>query len=235
MQPLWLHNPAISPIGRREIRCGAGCLPYLCYPRRDHRLEFSDTYRAADHRAHVYLTDEELIFGVDAHRRYGSYILIEPTPRDRKNVNRCYPNVRWEQVVSRLQRACSHAIVQCDHPDAHRLPGVPAIPSPDIRRAAALIQRASLVVCLEGGLAFLAAALGTPAVVLWGGCVSAATLAYPEHVNLVFADARTPCGHLRACDHCTAAWAWTTPEMVADAVFRAVNQQVPAGVVHGAA
>lgn len=222
-QPLWARNPAIgvTKSGPR-ITCGAGCLPYLVYPRRDHRLEFSPTYRARDLRGHIYLTPEELAYGRDVADRHGAYILIEPTPTDRKNVNRCWPRASWEALLGELQRL-SFTTIQCAHPDATRLPGVPAVATPTFRDACGVIKAARLVVCLEGGVAFAAAALGTPAVVLWGGCISAGVLSFPEHVNLVDDDPQTPCGALRPCDHCTRAWARLTPARVAAAVYQALG------------
>lgn len=236
MQPLWLHNPMIgaSPTGR-QVRVGKGCLPYLQYPYSGATgLRFVDpsTYRAADHRGSLFLTDAERQHGTDVYARYGPFIVIEPSPTDRKNVNRSWPVASWQLMVGFLQRLTRLAIVQFDHPDANRLGSIPAVPSPDIRAAAGIIASASLVVSLEGGIPFIAAALRTPAVVLWGGCVSAPVLAYPEHVNLVDDSPETPCGSLAPCAHCTAAWAKLSPQAVADTVYRTARS---IGRHHGAA
>lgn len=237
LQPLWKHNPMIgaSADPRRSVRVGKGCLPYLQYPYSGTTgLRFVDPtiYRAADHRGSLFLTDAEKQFGRDVYARYGPFIAIEPSPTDRKNVNRAWPVESWQLMVGQLQRLTRLAIVQFDHPATSRLGSIPAVPSPDIRAAAGIIASAALVVSLEGGIPFIAAALRTPAVVLWGGCVSAPVLAYPEHVNLVDDSPETPCGSLAPCQHCTHAWARLSPVYVADVVYRATRSL---GRQHGAA
>jgi len=231
---LWAGNPAITttPHNSRSIRCGAGCLPYLNYPRPADRLSFSSTYRAQDYRGHIHLTADERARGEDVRARYGHYVVIEPFPLDRKNSNRQWPADNWERLVTRLQRSLSYSLVQFDHPHVIRIPGVPAIASPTFRDACGIIASAHLLVCLEGGLAFAAAALMTPAVVLWGGCISAPVLAYPEHVNLVDDDPATPCGMLYPCDHCMTAWHKISPQRVANEIQRAC---VTPRAVYGAA
>jgi ADP-heptose:LPS heptosyltransferase len=227
-QPLWANNPAIGVSQpQRTVRCGKGCLPYLEYPySAETGLRFSPLYRAADFRGHVYLTEEEQARGTQAKQTYGSFIVLGSTPADRKNINRCWPAASWSALASLLQKALTHAIVQFDYPEATKIPGVPALDSPSFRDACGIMQAARLIVTLEGGLAFAAAAVGTPAVVLWGGCVSAPTLAFPEHVNLVDPSPETPCGALHPCHHCAEAWARLSPESVAEAVRLTLRKDV---------
>jgi len=231
VQPLWEGNPAIgvsTTTPPRTIRCGGGCLPYLDYPRLDHppRLRFSATYRAADHRGHLYLTDAEQAVAADLARRYGDYLVIEPTPQDRKNLNRCWPLSYWADLVSQLQRHTTYALLQCAHPASNLLPGVPAIPTLTFRDACAVFVRARLVIALEGGVPFATAALGVPTLVLWGGCVSAPTLSYPEHANLVDDQPDTPCGMLVPCEHCRRAWQRLTPDYVDQTVRQSLREPV---------
>lgn len=60
-----------------------------------------------------------------------------------------------------------------------------------IRVSAAVLAGARRALVLEGGLMHLAQAVGTPAVVIYGGTVAPEVSAYPEHTNLVV---RAPCG-----------------------------------------
>ncbi len=223
-QPCWHGNPAIG-LGPRSVRCGGGCLPYLQYPRQPDCLTFSPTYRAADNRGHLYLTDAERNIGLAAKQRYGSYVLVEPYPRDRQNLNRQWPLDSWQQLITLLQRTCTHAIVQFDHAHATRIPSLPAIPTPTFRGACGLLTHARLLIALEGGLVFASAALGTPTVALWGGCISAPVLSFPEHVNLVDEQPETPCGRTKPCLHCEMAWHLLTPELVADRVLRCLRSR----------
>lgn len=232
-QPLWNGNPAISVTANGpRIACGGGCLPYLVYPRLPDRLTFSSTYHAADHRCHLYLTDAELALGRDVYRRYGPYVVIEPYPRDRQNLNRQWPRDSWELMIGELQRRSRVSLVQCDHEHATRIGSLPAIATPTFRDACGVFAHAALVVCLEGGIPFATAALDTPTVVLWGGCISAPVLAYPEHVNIVDDARETPCGRLTPCDHCARAWLRLTPSIVATTVLHTLQHM---GRRHGLA
>ena len=215
---LWDHNPALTfDADARFITCGAGALPYLQYPKPDGRFVFSTTYRARDHRTRIYLTEAELAWARDLTIALPPFVLIEPTPRDRQNSNRCWPLHQWNRLVTLLG---SHGIpvYTFDHPHAARLTGVPALDSPTFRHACALMTRATLVISLEGGIPFATAALGVSTIVLWGGCISAPVLSYPEHHNLVDTHADTPCGWHRPCAHCEHAWARLQPTAVADLV-----------------
>ena len=231
-QPLWHGNPAIGVrVGgpTRTIRCGGGCLPYLQYPYSSETgLRFSSTYRAADYRGHIYLTQAELERGHVARAQHGDFVLLEPTPSDRKNPNRCWPRASWQALAVQLKEA-GLPVVQFHHADSDRLVGVPCVDSPTFRDACGIMTGARLLVVLEGGLAFAAAALSVPTVVLWGGCISAPVLSYPEQVNLVDPSPETPCGSFKTCHHCAAAWARLTPERVSEAIQHTL-QGVPHGV-----
>jgi hypothetical protein len=223
--PLWQGNPAITTDGRRPLPSGAGCLPYLVYPRVDHRLQFSPTYRAADVRGHLYLTEEEHARAMALTADIGPFLLIEPFPQDRKNVNRQWALSSWRELIAILQREQSLPLFQCAHESSTILPPLGQLPTPTFRDACAVMARARLVIALEGGIPFATAALDVPTVVLWGGCISADVLAYPEHVNLVDPHPETPCGQLRPCPHCTDAWARWTPRRVADRVLAALREE----------
>ena len=224
--PLWEGNPAIGvrPTGP-TVRCGAGCLPYLQYPRPlPKRLAFSPTYRAAERRGHLYLTEAEQAHAQAVTASLPRFILLEPSPGDRKNGNRQWPLASWQALVAILRRTGALPVVQFAHDDAVYLDSVPRLASPTFRHACALMACATRTVVLEGGLAFGAAALHVPGVVvLWGGCISAEVLAFPEQTNLVDSQPETPCGSLTPCAHCRRAWAALTPEAVAAAVLNGLD------------
>jgi hypothetical protein len=219
--PLWDHNPAISRELRpeRTLRCGDGCLPYLDYINKPHgRLLFSSTYRAADARGHIYLTAMEKHDAIAHTAALPPFVLLEPFPQDRYNVNRQWPLRKWQALIT-LLHGRRIPIYGFEHRFAAEIDYLPRITSENFRMACALMQRAVVTVMLEGGLAFGAAAVGAPAIVLWGGCVSARTLAFPEHVNIVDDQPETPCGtQFTPCAHCTRAWQNLSAEYVADVV-----------------
>lgn len=221
--PLWAGNPAIHASddpSLPRVTCGSGCLPYLL-PKQPGRLVFNPAYRAADSaRARIYLTSSERALArervADLHGQ--PFILIEPFPTDRLNVNRQWPLQAWKDLVLLLRSwPGMPPVVQFVHDYATRLDVDHRLWSPTFRDACALMEHASCLVCLEGGLPFAAAALNTPAVVLWGGAVSANVLAYPEHTNLV--GPHNGHGCKKPCAACADAWQSIDPAAVAAAVW----------------
>ena len=246
--PLWQGNPAIAtnpdPATPRIV-CGGGVLPYLdadC-PRADGRYVYSTTYRARDHRTTIRLTDVDRQQGLDACATHGQFILVEPYPADRKNQNRQWPRASWEsclmllrsRLITRARAArvgCAPgtpltppiALLQCAHADWTPMAPCVSVSTPTFLRACGVMASATLVLALEGGLQFAAAALGGPAVILWGGCINSEVLGYPEQVNIVDPSPETPCGSVKPCDHCNDAWARLTPELVVDEVIAELDR-----------
>lgn len=78
---------------------------------------------------------------------------------------------------------------------------VKPIPTPSFRHAAAALARAILYVGPEGGIHHVAAAVGTPAVVLFGAWIHPGTTGYEDHVN-IYVGGDVPCGNIQPCQHC---------------------------------
>jgi len=137
------------------------------------------------------------------------FIVIEPnvkrhlTIRGAYLANKAWPLTRYQQVVNELS-ARGHRMLQFVYGDAPRLHNVWLIQTPTFRSAAVILGKASLYIGAEGGMHHAAAAVGTPAVVLFGGWLPSSVLGYPTHANLT-GGATEACGRLRPCDHCTAA------------------------------
>lgn len=227
-QPVWDHNPVILDIktqytGGPILHTGKGCIPYLKYPKVKSGWEFTN-WRARDHRGRLYLTEEEFNGGINLLKRTGPFVLIEAAGRDRKNRNRCWPFPKWQELVVFLNDVLPWPLLQLDHDMADRLAGVGLVQHKDFRAACGVLAAARLYIGPEGGLAHAAAALGIPAVVLWGGCLPVEILGYPEHVNLVYDHPETPCGSIKPCAHCDAGWQALTPEHVVHAVQTALGQ-----------
>jgi ADP-heptose:LPS heptosyltransferase len=91
------------------------------------------------------------------------------------------------------------------------------IVTPSFRVAISAMSGASLYIGPDGGLHHVAAALGIPAVVLWGGVASPKNLGYDFHTNIWHGD--EPCGTVNGiCGHCKEAMAKITVEEVLEAV-----------------
>ena len=85
-----------------------------------------------------------------------------------------------------------------------------------LAEACTALSGAAAAVLPEGGLHHAAAALGMPAVVIFGGMTSPANTGYDGHVNLFDpAGGESPCGQRVACAHCRAAMAAIRPDVVA--------------------
>jgi ADP-heptose:LPS heptosyltransferase len=124
-------------------------------------------------------------------------VLIEP------HVKALAPNKRWpweryKAVTKQLVRD-GHQVVQFNY-GQRIVPGATAISSPDFRTSLAMLASCSLYIGPEGGLHHGAAAVGTSAVVIFGGYIHPMTTGYATHVNLFGAD--EACGNNRECAHC---------------------------------
>lgn len=81
------------------------------------------------------------------------------------------------------------------------------------------LSGARLLITTDGALHHAAAALGIPAIVLWGGVCSPNILGYDSHINIWHGD--EPCGtHSSVCTHCQKAMAKITVEEVLEAYER---------------
>src|SRR5262249_52788187 len=92
---------------------------------------------------------------------------------------------------------------------------LPRVVTATFRDALCILSLARLYVGPEGGLHHAAAALGVPAVVIFGGFSSPRATGYPWHSNI--AAPGKPCGSIAYCAHCREAMASITVERVLEA------------------
>lgn len=151
----------------------------------------------------------EMFFGEGEKRtgaRFGGgFILIEPNVEGWKS---CAPNKDWgrtkyQRLTDRL-RDDGYRLAQFSYPRAGApLEGVEVFPTTSFRDALAILSHAKLYIGPEGGLHHGAAAVGIPAVVLFGGFIPPSVTGYESHTNLT--GGAEACGSLSACPHCRAA------------------------------
>lgn len=147
----------------------------------------------------------EIFFnGEDAfYERDQNLILIEPNvPKKSCAPNKQWPLANWKRVAE-LLTAQGWTVRQFNY-GANNIVCAP-ITTKTFRDAAALIKSARLVIVPEGGLHHAAAAVGTPAVVLFGGFTPPDVLGYEDHANLT--GGATACGKFNRCQHCVDAMA----------------------------
>lgn len=157
----------------------------------------------------IIFTPEEVEFAKSV--RPG-FILIEPNVPWWKSVA---PNKDWGrnkyQAVADSLFAEGRDVVQFGA-GRDRLKNVRIIETRSFRMACAALSRARMAILPEGGLHHAAAAVGIPAVVLFGGFIPPQVTGYQTHVNLT--GGATACGSLTKCQHCRDAMEAITVEEV---------------------
>jgi len=152
-------------------------------------------------RCEVHLTEEEIAFGRTYREDLGPYVVIEPHTKDSFTVNKRYDFNRWQEVARSLKKA-GLTLVQVGEGGKRVLEGaVDATGLPSIRKVAAVIHQADLLVAPEGGLMHLASGVGKRAVILFGGYVSPGLTGYAENRNIESRRPCAPCGLRTACAH----------------------------------
>lgn len=128
----------------------------------------------------------------------GDFVLIEPNvPKKLGTINKTWNFNNWQALVDALPGV---RFVQCDY-GGRLLKNVMPVKTAHFRQAARVMSKAKFAILPEGGMHHAAAALGVPAIVIFGSWADPAVLGYPEHVNIT-GGATKFCGSFRECDHC---------------------------------
>ena len=211
LHPIWDGNPRLLSI--REHRQGAphqvlrnysGCRPYIDYARTTVDRWAWNGWRVSP--GEIYLTPPER----RAFESVAGCVVIEPHVKGPKQVNKQWGFARWQALVDLRPDL---KFVQLGPAGTVLLRGVRHVQTATLREAAAALSQAQAAVLPEGGLHHAAAALGVPAVVLFGGFISPASTGYDTHVNLF--TGWEACGHKAPCPHCRDAMARIDPAYVA--------------------
>lgn len=155
----------------------------------------------------LFFTADEVSF---AHRHEPGFVVIEPNipPEKAHGLNKQWPVDRFDAVAKEF-KAAGYRVLQFAYPTAkYRIRNATYVPTPTFRHGAALLSRAKIAILPEGGLHHAAAAVGTRAVVLFGGFIPPAVTGYDMHVNLT--GGAVACGMLGRCEHCADAMAAIT-------------------------
>lgn len=186
------NNPIISRLPNKDTvwcRNFPGSRPYIQGIEGGH-FTFREDFRAP--YGEIYLTDEEREWG--ARQIAGDYVVVEPNVKDEGQLflgrNKAWN--RWDELL-KLDRPW----VQL----GTKKPQTRQVRTETFRQALSVLQGAKLFVGTDGALHHAAAALGVPAVVLWGGVVSPKILGYPTHIN-VWNGAKSCGTHNKVCPHC---------------------------------
>lgn len=204
---LWNDVPYIirRPAGRRyqTLVDGSGVRAYIAA-----KTPERWTWRPfCPEPAEIVFTPTELAFA----EPYRGMVMIEPNVKHNTHANKAWLWNRWQQVVRSMPET---RFVQClpsataEHPH-----GVSWVTTPTFRHACAVLSVCKAFVGTEGGLMHAAAAVGTPAVILWSEFISPSITGYAMHRNLRHAG--PACGMRTDCPGCRASMeAITVDEVV---------------------
>lgn len=222
--PIWQDNPAIIPpaelddVDHDVLLSAPHARPYIVYPfTADTGWTFNHEFRARDHIARIYLTDQELALGRKLAREFGPYILIEPWSK--------HPNLRWpwELWVDLVALLPDLVFVQHTHRDSQQLiPGAIDAPTYSFREACGVAASAAVYVRGESGMVHAAAALSVDQITIWGGCMDWEVMGgYPGQTGVGIV--HPPCGRYLPCEHCRTIMGAIPVETVATALLTRLN------------
>lgn len=166
--------------------------------------------------ATIVFTPAELAFA----EPYRGMVMIEPNVKNTGHTNKSWLTLRWIELAQRLQSA-GLPLVQC-HGEVMEigLHGAKLVRTPNFRHAAAVLSVCKAFIGTEGGLGHAAAAVGTPAVILWSEFISPDITGYtlPTIINIRHAD--KACGMRTNCPGCRKSMEKITVDEVVGALER---------------
>lgn len=210
--PVWDHNPRLAHPAEVErgmavqwLENRSGNRPYINYEKTTRERYAWNDWRCEP--GEIYLTDAEKALA----RHCAGAIVIEPNLKHGATINKDWGFARWQALVGKLKG--QYELVQLGAPGVTELKGVRRIVTYSPREASGYLAGARAAVLPEGGMHHAAAALGIPAVVIFGGYIGPKTTGYAMHRNIF--TARYACGIRAACGHCGEAMAAIQPGRVA--------------------
>jgi len=208
--PIWKNHPAVDFNSPLCIIDGPSARPYIL--RWDRKSGVTSVwnmkYRAR--AGHIRLTAKEQAEALCLTPEM-PFAIVEPIVRKGSSQNKDWGFERWAETVKDFPIP----VYQFD-PDGKTkiLPGVTAIDSPGFRIAAGIVEHASLVMTVDGGMHHMAASMNTPAVVVFGGFADPKITGYTYQRNFYVDLPESPCGRYYSCEHCKKAMSMIEPEEV---------------------
>lgn len=157
--------------------------------------------------ADIVFTPQELAFA----EPYRGMVMVEPNVKDIGHRNKDWGWANWWKfgALARFE-----GLVQCVRDGDRSLDTAKRVLTTSFRQTAAVLSVCRAYVGPEGGLHHAAAAVGVPAVVIFGGFISPDVTGYKQHRNL-FTGGKA-CGMRHDCPHCRKAMNDISPAMVLD-------------------
>jgi ADP-heptose:LPS heptosyltransferase len=215
---VFANNPNIARPGHERN----GSIKWIAYHKGN---RIYNTHDAANNRwiwnydfqpvpGEMFFSNEEARDG----KRHGKgFVVVEPEVVTWKSssANKDWGRAKYQQVA-RVLKADGQRVVQFAHEKSGpMLEGVEKVVTRNFRDALAILSHARLLISPEGGLHHGAAAVGVPAVVLFGGFIPPSVTGYENAKNLT--GGAEACGSLQPCAHCRQAMNRITVEEVVEA------------------
>ena len=203
-QPRWNHlwrgNEFIARPGDEYdeiIQNGGSCRPYIDYKRTTKDRWFYTGWRAIP----GYLP------WVKPDKRGEGRIFLEPSIKAGASPNKQWGWENW-QALAKLGK-----FSQIGPRHTKWLQGVERVVTQSFDEAVNVLATSDGAILPEGGLHHACAAIGIPAVVLFGAMTSPKNTGYDIHTN-IWIDDKEALGGLKLNDRCQKAWSQITPEYV---------------------
>lgn len=180
------------------------------------------------HRPRIYLTRRESGFArrVVEHLQRPRLVVAPYGPAGVKLPNKIYPAEQWRQLAPLLSTVSGSLLQVGSSREGALLPCALDYRDLGFRRTAGVLARCDLLVTHVGGIMHLSAAVGLPAVVIYGASEHPAISGYPWNHNLYTPIECGPCWMETSCWHHTC-MRRLTPELVLDAVRAALAGDSP--------
>lgn len=219
---IFRNNPNIAKPGDEKasdlewIPFYRGNRIYNDYDRVNNRWKWNYNFKPTP--GEITFSDQELSI---AKRHTLGYVLVDAHVPSWKPtyINKQWPFERYQAITNRLCEK-GFKVRQFSFHGSRNLDKAEIVKAANFREAMAILSRSSLFIGAEGGLHHAAAALGLPAVVIFGGYIPPEVTGYAFHVNVAHG---TACGNLAPCPHCRAAMEAITVERVWEATWNAMN------------
>lgn len=147
-------------------------------------------------------------------------IYLEPLIKVKASPNKQWGAERWVALAADLENECQ--LVQGGPARRSVLPGAEFVITESFAHAVEVMARCDLAILPEGGMHHAAAAIGMPAIVLFGGMTRPINTGYSAHINLAVDDPAA-LGWRIPHPACDAAWRRITPADVAATARRALD------------
>jgi len=205
---LWRGSPAWGKNAPEHIIDCPGARPYIkdfvSQKTTGQRIIYNHDYRAR--AGQIWLTDLERAFCDIDHE----FAVVSPLVKDNASPNKQWGIENWEKAIENFPIP----VYQLGDHGTKIIKGARHFVTPTMRLAAAVVEKASVVMTNEGGLHHLAAAMDTPAVVVFGAFIPPYLTGYSQHVNLAVETPEGFCGSWTPCQHCKNAMVQIAPDMV---------------------